>query len=87
MTDIAQIAADKELLKFSGFTTIKSLAAALPDDVKRALLCDDKSAPIPDSLWHGKFSILREYVPGSACMWRYNKLGLVVRQILQEQKS
>lgn len=81
----AEIAADKELLRYSGFKTIKSLAAALPDDVKRALLCDDKSAPIPDSLWHGKFSILREHVPGSACMWRYKKLGLAVRAHLEKK--
>lgn len=61
----------------AGLPRPKDLASALPKDVARALTT--KGAPIPDSLWFGKWSPLREHVPGDAVRWRWSPLGNAVR--------
>lgn len=60
---------------------LTEMVARLPNGVVRALTED--GAPIPDSLWFGKWAHLREHVPGSTINWRWSKLGLAVREHLR----
>lgn len=61
---------------------IERIAAELPADVVKALTVE--GAPIPDSLWFGKYANLRSPTVHG---WRLSPLGLRLRAHLEQHHA
>jgi hypothetical protein len=64
-----------------GWARPMDIAKALPAEVAKALTED--GAPIPDSLWFGKWSFLREPVPDDTVRWRWSRFGVAVASAIR----
>lgn len=83
--DIARLAAG---LTEAQRREARALARSMPKDAKACILnWGDGKTPIPDSVWHGRYTGLKWHAPNSATNFVLSPLGLAVRAHLQTQKD